>query len=517
MGAIEATPPAKPPRWADRFVAVFAVFTVAYVAWALFGTGPARQQEIVSDLAPLALGLAMAFLAFRAAARPDADPATHRAWQRIGLAFLLWWAGDVLWFVEDVILHRQPFPSPADAGYLAFYPCLVWGLLSLRSAPRSRGDLSRVGLDTLTVLIAAAMGVWYLVVGPTVHGQPGQGLAAVLNVAYPVGDLVLLFGVMMLMLRPSGSEPALRVLLPGVCLFVVADLGYARLSLSGAYAAGDWPDALWVAAQFFMLLAGWVQLRRGPGKLAETPVPSGIRKVSSLPYLAVAGGHALLLAVGIHQGGYPLNGLLVGAVAITTVVMIRQVHVTGENVRLLAKLQELADTDPVTGLHNRRGFLDSAERLADRARLRSRPLSLLMVDVDHFKSINDTYGHAAGDKVLAEVAAAARTQLREDDLIGRYGGDELVVALPDCSAANALDVAERICGLVASRPVISAEGVVSVKLSIGVGHTEGAGTLTNLLARADAALYEAKRAGRGCVRAHTVDTVVVETGAAVLA
>src|SRR5207302_425401 len=105
------------------------------------------------------------------------------------------------------------------------------------------------------VLLCATIGIWYLVVGPTVHDHPGQGLAMLLNIAYPVGDLLLLFGVLVnLLRRTTAMDSALRILVAGVGSLVVADVAFARLSLSGGY-DGGWPDAFWMAAWCLFFLA----------------------------------------------------------------------------------------------------------------------------------------------------------------------------------------------------------------------------------------------------------------------
>src|SRR5687767_15961318 len=108
-----------------------------------------------------------------------------------------------------------------------------------------------------------------------------------------------------------------------------------------------------------------------------------------------------------------------------------------------------------------------------------------MVDVDYFKEVNDTYGHRAGDRVLSVVAACVKSQLRSADLVGRYGGDELVIALADCDGSAAFAVAERIRSVVAATPVVDDDRVVHVTLSIGAAGAEYGEALLPLLARAD--------------------------------
>ena len=488
-------------------------------------------MTFVGDFASVVLGLAATLAAWRVSARAGVDPAVGRAWRRLAVAFGCWLAGDLIWLVYEVGLGQTPFPSPADVAYLAFYPCAARALLSFPSAVRRRSDWTKMGLDALTVLLCAALGIWYLVIGPTVHDNPAdQGLLAmVLGFAYPVGDLLLLFGVLAnLMRRSSAMDAAFRVLVAGVGALVVADLGFAHLSLSGTYGVG-WPDAFWAGAWCLFFVAARVVPRADTDVRSGTeghPAMAGLGRprprradqpLARLPYLAVALAYALLLFVGRRAAAYPLDGLILGAAAITALVLVRQVHMISENGRLMSRLQNLANVDPLTGLPNRRAFFEEADALFSGAGLSNRRHSILMIDVDYFKEVNDTFGHRAGDRVLSVVAACVKSQLRSADLVGRYGGDELVVALADCDGPAAFAVAERIRSVVAATPVVSDDRVVHVTLSIGVA---GAGqpdpapsdpqgeALLPLLARADLALYDAKRAGRACVREFAADGTV---------
>ena len=470
-------------------------YVALFLLWVGFGA-PSSHRELWSDVAPLPIGLA-AWLCARWAGRRTGDPGTSLAWKRISWSFLLWWLGDLIWFAQEVILRRPPFPSPADVCYLLSYPVLAWGLLSLPGAPRRASEWIRVALDAVTVLVAAAMVVWYLVVGPSVREGAGA-VATALDVAYPVGDLILLFAIAVVLLGRGGRDRWLWLLLGGVGGLVVADLAYARLSLADAYRGGDWPDAFWMLAQGAFVLAALHKGRR-----PDEAAPAGAKDtgVSRLPYAAVALGYGLLFAVGRTRATYPLNGLLLGAGALTAVVMARQIRVAAENARLLGQLHHLAEVDGLTSILNRRSFLEAGEQSIARAAYTGKLATVLMIDIDHFKTVNDTHGHAAGDRVLIEVAARTRSQLRDSDVVGRYGGDELAVVIPNCSVAEGLEVAERIRLAVASAAIIMGQGAVAVGLSIGVADTGASLNLTDVLARADAALYEAKGAGRGCTRA----------------
>ncbi len=161
-------------------------------------------------------------------------------------------------------------------------------------------------------------------------------------------------------------------------------------------------------------------------------------------------------------------------------------------------LRDAATKDFLTGLLNRRGFEDSArEELARWQRGRD-PLAVLMIDVDHFKKVNDTYGHATGDDVLRALARSVQSQVRELDLVARLGGEELAVVLPSTDVVGARAAAERIRQAIEGLRVPAADGAV-IRFTVSVGIAEAsreAGSIELLLQQADGALYEAKRRGR---------------------
>jgi diguanylate cyclase (GGDEF)-like protein len=162
----------------------------------------------------------------------------------------------------------------------------------------------------------------------------------------------------------------------------------------------------------------------------------------------------------------------------------------------------MATTDSLTGLRNRGDFFEVADLEFERLKRFGIPFVAMMFDIDHFKEINDRYGHAGGDAVLSAVGATCLRRLRSFDLIGRYGGDELVALLPQIEADGAFAVAERVGVAVRGTPVLFADDVIPVSLSIGIASAEGVETLPDLLHRADLGLYAAKKAGRSCARAY---------------
>lgn len=164
-------------------------------------------------------------------------------------------------------------------------------------------------------------------------------------------------------------------------------------------------------------------------------------------------------------------------------------------------IRALAMTDALTGVFNRRALMEQAEKEQARARRSGLPLSLLMIDVDHFKRINDTHGHVAGDQALAGAARLLASRLRRQDTLGRYGGEEFCVLAPDTDAAGAHILAESLRAAVAAAPVATDHGPVPLTVSIGISVCPATcddcePDLGKLLDAADSGLYQAKRDGR---------------------
>lgn len=164
---------------------------------------------------------------------------------------------------------------------------------------------------------------------------------------------------------------------------------------------------------------------------------------------------------------------------------------------LESQLRRMAEQDALTGLANRGHFMKRAQTLFQRSRVEGIPLSLFMLDVDHFKVINDTWGHSQGDQVLIEIAEACQQSLRPQDIIGRFGGEEFVVALPDTRLDDAKQVAARLQQAIAGLASRSDMSMLALSVTIGIAEMRpGDSDLDALLKRADKALYVGKREGR---------------------
>uniref|UniRef100_A0A7C4AH83 diguanylate cyclase n=1 Tax=Fundidesulfovibrio putealis TaxID=270496 RepID=A0A7C4AH83_9BACT len=204
----------------------------------------------------------------------------------------------------------------------------------------------------------------------------------------------------------------------------------------------------------------------------------------------------------VSMGGYlrviVVFGLFMIILNVTGFITLVQQRLEEELLRIQEQLRLQADTDPLTGAANRRSFTRKALEHVQLCRRYGNPLSLIIFDLDHFKVINDTYGHMAGDEVLAAVAGACRGTVRATDVLGRWGGEEFAVLMPETGLDGARRMAERLRGVVAGLTFRAGDGV-RLTASFGVAEL-GGGDFDDLVRRADERLYQAKRAGRDTVR-----------------
>jgi len=243
----------------------------------------------------------------------------------------------------------------------------------------------------------------------------------------------------------------------------------------------------------------WLRLRR-------QVLRHGLGRATTAAAASAAVIAALGTAATLWVTGAALDARLVvlgatGAAALAAALVWPLLRMLHDLEAARAQLDVLATRDELTGIYNRRQFLVLADREWARCRRYDMGAAMLMLDVDHFKRVNDLHGHLAGDLMLREIARAIADTLRHADFLGRFGGEEFIVFLPHTDTLGALDVAERIRERVAKIALEWRGERVTTTLSVGVG-TLGSehDTVGALIADADRALYTAKNAGRNCVR-----------------
>lgn len=387
------------------------------------------------------------------------------------------------WFVQPIV--PQPAPTVADALWLAFYPCVFVGTLLLVKSRVDPFPLS-VGLDGVLVGLGTAS-VTVAVVLPEVLTRLGGSVAEMAtNLAYPILDILLLAAILAACaLFRWHPPPGLWWLGLGLTVVAVIDSVYLIQFAHDSYRSGGYVDGTWVfAATITAIAPGWY---RRPS-IAQVPrvVPL------AAPVIATAMGLVILVLGGRIEITPAATYLAVATVLVSMgriVVAYWESGPAGEHAYL-------ARTDDLTGLPNRRGFYARAGALlatSGHDASTSCAPALLLLDLDHFKDVNDSLGHAAGDELLCVIASRLNATLREEDLLVRLGGDEFAVLLPDADTEGATKAAIRLRSVV-EEPV-PLEGLrVQVAASIGIAnspiHGQDVGTL---LRHADIAMYRAKR------------------------
>lgn len=402
-------------------------------------------------------------------------PDDRAAWSLIAAGALAWSAGDLLWLVA---FSDADGPSVADGLYLAFYPLVYAGLVVLVRGRVRRFHASQWLDGVAAALVVAAIGAAVLL-PPIVEANAGSSAAAVaINLGYPLGDLLVL-GLVVALTGVMGWRPgrAAGLLLIGCLVFTIADSVYMFQAAAGTYAEGGALDALWPAGMAAIGLAAWQPARRtADGRLEGW-------HVMVLPG-AVAGAAIALMVVDHYTRA---SGVAIWLAAAALVVCVARAGITfRENIAQ-------AVTDALTGLPNRRLFHDRLDAAVARSRRQGVPMAVLVIDLDRFKDVNDSFGHASGDHLLQQVAARLRDLVRDGDTVARLGGDEFAVLLPGVAGVA---VAEGVAASIATaltRP-LSLDGVtISPRASVGVAvHPDHGDTPADLLRRADLAMYTAK-------------------------
>lgn len=370
-------------------------------------------------------------------------------------------------------------------------------------------------IRTIIVLLIVASGVMTLLMIAGGYRSRGEGfwkwviglaltcagwlLIATRGVLPPVISVVLAdtllfagpcFHVTALMEYGGRRVSPAAILAPGIVLFAATYAVSDNYAWISAVTGVGYVAVMWGAAAVALRLGG----KKG-GRMRL--VIAGLYFAGSVPVMARAAG---IFMEQSHAGIFAPN--LMYSIAFVTLFAVT----VGGSFSFLLMSRERAEEatrhlamyDALTELANRRALTESAERELARARREGRPLGVLMLDIDHFKRVNDRHGHQTGDEVLREFAARASGCLRGMDLLGRWGGEEFCAILPGARAAAAAAAAERIRAAIAAAPM--AGGLVPVTVTIGVAVSRPADDgLDELLGRADAALYEGKAAGRNRV------------------
>jgi diguanylate cyclase (GGDEF)-like protein len=472
-----------------RVLAVVTAFLIALVAataaQAILGVGGRGAEEPIRDWVTSAVYILVGVIVcWRAVRTMEA----RKSWMIFAFGISIYGLGNVLWAAWIEHLPNPPIPSICDGMWLTLYPCCYVGIVGLARL-RERRVPARMWLDGIIAgLGVAAIGA-AIVVRPVLATVSGGTAAVITEMAYPLCDLLLAALVVgVLALRGWRLDRMWGMLGVGFIALAVADCMYALQVAGGASAPSALTNMTYDIGVALLALAAWQ-----PGATLEADtVPSGA--VLGIPAAFTVSALGLL----IYDHFSRLDPIALALTMGTMFFALARTALTFRDVRALAETRRQALTDDLTLMPNRRHFLRRVRDGIIAGRASGTGVALLIVDLDHFKELNDTLGHDAGDQLLRQVGERLRTVLRATDTAARLGGDEFGVLLSDpCEEATATLVAEKILKMIAQPFPIKNVGL-RVTASIGIAiFPQHAENDEQLMQHADVAMYEAKAAQSG--------------------
>lgn len=473
---------AGPREWSALAVAVLGI--AAVLALALSADSP-----LSATLSRGAGVLAVAMCLWAVTGMP---PVSRGVWWGLWIFQALGVAGDLVYDTLAYYLNIEPFPSVADVLYLSAYVALLGALILLVRRQRPGRD-RQTWIDTVIITIAAACIVMTIVIAPMMTDVVTWDPATFIALAYPFLDLLALSVLIRLLVGLDNVNPALALLASSIVMSLIADLVFNGLAAQGiTVETPPWLEALFLAGVVLLTVSAFA-----PGaKSITTPSRTTHRTKGRLFGLALGAMTApALLALEIWDDvGTVSRMLAIASIAVLLLILWGALILMEKVEQQSALLAELARRDSLTGLANRRSWDFELDRISAWTTAKHIPLTIAVLDLDHFKQFNDRHGHPAGDSMLIDCAQAWQAQLEPPALLARYGGEEFAALLPGTALTAAASILDRVRR--------NTPGEVTVSIGLAEHHPDE--TAQQTFDRADRALYRAKSGGR--------DQVVADQG-----
>jgi len=476
-------------RLLNMVTAVLVAIVAATGARAAFHIGGASFGQVIRDWFTSAVYILVGVIVCWRAVRVSE---ARRLWMIFAFGISIYGLGNVLWAAWIEHLPNPPIPSICDGMWLTLYPCCYIGILGL-SRVRERRVPARMWLESVVAgLGVAAIGA-AIVVRPVLASLKGyHTVALITEMAYPLCDLLLAALVVgVLALRGWRLDRMWTMLGVGFIALAVADCMYALQVANGASAPSALTNFTYDIGVLLLALAAWQ-----PAATLETDtVPS--TAVLAIPATFTVGALGLL----VYDHFSRLDPLALALAMGTMLAAFARMALAFRDVHALAETRRQALTDDLTSMPNRRHFLRRLREAITASRASDTSVALLLFDLDHFKELNDTLGHDAGDQLLCQVGERLRGVLRATDTAARLGGDEFGVLLCDpCDNERAERVADKILEAIAEPfPIkgLNLRATASIGIALFPDHAQDE---EQLMQHADVAMYEAKtaQAGRAC-------------------
>lgn len=416
-------------------------------------------------------------------------PAARAVWTCLWLYEAVTVLADILYDVLTTVNGTPPFPGFTDLLYLSTYVFAFEGLrrlIHLLSPGRDRESW----VDAAIIALAAASVVLTFVIGPLLLATDRFDLTAVVSVAYPLLDIVILATLARVLVVPRISNPSLTLLAASMSVFLGYDLAYNYLAVLDDWTEYRWLEVAWTGAILLLALAS-----RAPGasrfRAQSTDAADRITPGRALGVgVAVLIGPTLLLFAVWTDDLLVAKWLAPGGLVVVGLLVWRMYRLLRTVQGQAQQLSGLARTDALTGVPNRRSWDFELDRAVHSGTESQARFTLALFDIDHFKTFNDNFGHQIGDTLLTSCAQAWTELLPAGATLARYGGEEFALLLPATALKDSRPLLERL------REATPAE----VTVSIGAAEWWPGDEVAETVGRADAAMYAAKRAGRNRVQ-----------------
>jgi diguanylate cyclase (GGDEF)-like protein len=448
------------------------------------GLGGAELHVALRDWAPAAVYVLVSGVVV---ARAIMIREARLPWCVLAAGLVLYAAGNLLWPFWVQEMASPPIPSACDVLWLSLYPASYVGLVKLAGGP-GRGVPAGVWLDGLIAGLVVAMVGCGLIFPPLLDAATGGTAAVITNLAYPVCDLLLVVLVVgVASLHSWRLSRVWQLLGAGFLSLAVGDTVYLLSVAGGSAVSSTIANLFYMSGVALIALAAWQPRSERPRprihgwSILLVPATGTLGAVALLLYdhLAGAGDVAAVLAV------------------LTIVTALARTVLTFRDVRGLAESRRQAVTDDLTSLPNRRLFIERAEAAIAGSRATGASFGMLIVDLDHFKELNDTLGHHAGDALLCDLGPRLLAAVPEGGTLARLGGDEFGLVLYPCAEDAAIRIADELEA--ALKEPFEVSGLqLNVSASVGIAMFPAhADDTVSLMKHADIAMYEAKAAHSG--------------------
>ncbi len=428
--------------------------------------------------------------------------------------------GDLVWSISEAMNNLESFLLITDILYII--QTILFVMAIYKFAFR-KGNPKKI-LKSIDIFIGALILIIielkYIII-PVFSLNINNGISSYLSVIYPVADLIVLIILVMMILRPTEKKKIkiVRLMFIPMIINIIANQIYFIQAINNNYSSGNWLDPLWPMATWILAIIALISAEEEK-TVSENEdyfvdfigVRESIRNTIVITvYIAFT-----LFGIYVFSRYLIIDVLSVGFIVIISILIIRDMFYSLSMGKLFEKIKVVnkdlenlnekldieSKTDYMTGLNNRRHIMNIYYNLKKQTLKEDSWLSVIMIDIDYFKKINDNYGHESGDRVLKRISELLLENTRENDHVGRFGGEEFMILMPECDKEKSYRIAERIRKIIEKTPIsIDNKGTtVNVTISVGISCFDSKDDNNNdTINEADKALYLAKDKGRNQV------------------